>query len=257
MKHLVERIDELIRLCPGRISLQGEIGDWSYEHDSERMYSSASLIKVPILIEAFRQYENGVFSLGDFVEIRKDLRVGGSGVIQALEQSSWMIKDLKTLMITVSDNTATNMLIELLGIDSVNDSIELLGLKKTKLQRKMMDFSAVQEGKDNYTCAADMIRCLKVIDESGFLKEESCREAKLILRHQQFHKILGLLDQEQGYMGSKSGSLPGVEHDCAIIGVQGKTAYVAILIDQIPEGKSGTLTMQEIGRAVYDAMTTV
>ncbi|WP_449622604.1 serine hydrolase [Robertmurraya sp. Marseille-Q9965] len=257
MKYLVERIDEQIRLCPGRISLHVEISDWSYKHDSEHMYSSASLIKIPILIEAFRQYEKGLFSLADSLEIGKDQRVGGSGVIQVLERSFWTIKDLMTLMITVSDNTATNVLIELLEMDTVNESMKLLGLKKTQLQRNMLDFVALQHGRDNCTCAADMIRCLKVIEESGFLKEESCREAKLILQHQQFHKILGLIDVDKGYMGSKSGSLPGVEHDCAIISVQGKTAYVAILIDQIVVGKSATSIMQEIGLALYDAMTTV
>lgn len=257
MKQLVESIGEQIRLCPGRISLRVEIGDWSFEHEGERVYSSASLIKVPILIEALRQYEKGVIRFHDSVELSKGQRVGGSGVIQALEQSYWTIKDLMTLMITVSDNTATNVLVDLLGMDSVNKSLELLGLKNTKLQRKMMDFYAQQQGRDNYTCAKDMIRCLKVIDESGFLSKESCHEAKLILQHQQFHKILGLLDRGQVYMGSKSGSLPGVEHDCAIISYQGKTAYVVILIDQLSDGKKGTLTMQEIGKDIYDAMTAV
>ncbi|RTR29933.1 serine hydrolase [Robertmurraya yapensis] len=257
MKRLVDSIRKQIELCPGRISLWVEIGDWSFEHDSERVYSSASLIKVPILIEVLRQNEKGLFSLADSLQIGEGQRVGGSGVIQALEQSFWTIKDLMTLMITVSDNTATNMLIELLGMDAVNESMELMGLKKTKLQRNMMDFTALQQGTDNQTCASDMIRCLKVIDECGFLTEKSCHEAKKILQHQQFHKILELLDSDKGYMGSKSGSLPGVEHDCAIINYEGKTAYVAILIDQIPDGKSGTLSMKEIGKAVFDAMTTV
>ncbi|MGG0720183.1 serine hydrolase [Robertmurraya massiliosenegalensis] len=255
MEHLEAVIREQIEFCSGRISCLVEIGDWTYEHNANRIYSSASLIKIPILIDVFRQYERGVFDLAATISFKKDMIVGGSGVLQALDHSTWTIKDLVTLMIIVSDNTATNHLIDLLGKDSIKNCIESLQLINTNFQRKMMDLNALERGRDNTTSASDIVRCLKWIDGNGFLSQESCQTAKSILQQQQFKgKIPALMDAEKIYVGSKTGELPGVEHDCAIVSCNEKTAYIAILIDQIPKGKNCSQMMQEIGKALYEEM---
>jgi beta-lactamase class A len=255
MNHLKEVIHNEIVSCPGRVSVYVEVDNWRFEHNSEDIYSSASLIKIPILIESLRQYERGLFSLDDVVSISKESTVGGSGVLQALDQSSWKVKDLLTLMIIVSDNTATNILIDLVGIDAINHCMELLQLKETKLRRMMMDFTAMEQGKDNKTCASEMAECLKVLTRGHFLSKESIQIAKEILQYQQFnHKIPAFVNPEVAYVGSKTGGLPGVEHDCAVISYKEKNAYIAILIDEIPEGTSGTPMMQSIGKAVFGAL---
>lgn len=255
MNHLKELIHNEIASCPGRVSVYVEVDYWRFEHNSEDIYSSASLIKIPILIESLRQRETGLLSLDDVVSINMESKVGGSGVLQALDQCSWKVIDLLTLMIIVSDNTATNIIIDLVGINAINHCMELLQLKETKLRRKMMDFSAMEQGKDNKTCASEMAACLKVLSSGSFLSKESIRIAKEILQYQQFnHKIPAFVHPEVAYVGSKTGGLPGVEHECAVLSYKEKNAYIAILIDEIPEGTSGTPTMQNIGKAVFEAL---
>lgn len=255
MAILEEFIKKEAANCPGRISVCVESDIWKFEHNGSFVYSSASLIKVPILIEALRQHEQGLISLEYGISLEDDAKAGGSGVIQALENSNWKVRDLLTLMIIVSDNIATNLLIDLLGMKAINQCMTMMGLKETKLQRKMMDFGAIEQGLDNKTCAIDMVRCLKVFTQDSFLSKESVQVAKDIMQFQQFKdKIPAFIDHEKAYVGSKTGGLPGVEHDCAIISYEGKTAYAAILVDQIPEGKSAAPTLQNIGKAVFEEL---
>lgn len=255
MEKLEILLHKQIQRCPGRISLYVQIDEWQFGHNEQDLYSSASLIKIPILIEAFRQVDRGKLFLDDEITVNKEAVVGGSGVLQALNgPSSWSIHDLLTVMIIVSDNVATNVLIDILGFEAINQCMIEMGLKKTKLQRKMMDFHAQQQGLDNTTCALDIVQCLRNIHIETLLSEKSRSLAKSILRFQQFKQLGKFINDEKVYFGGKTGGLPGVEHDCAFLTYKERTAYMAILIDEIPEGKSGEQVMQQIGKIVYDSI---
>ncbi|MED4205183.1 serine hydrolase [Neobacillus mesonae] len=239
----------------GKAGVAIEIDNQFFYYHNEEVFPSASVIKVPILIEGLKQAENGIITLNDMLTIRE--RVGGSGVLQALsDQSSMSVKDLLTLMITVSDNTATNMIIDLLGLDSINKTMETLGLQKTALQRKMMDIAAVKRGLNNITCASDLIICLKVINEGESLSEESRTLALTMMNYQQFHdKLTARVDPDKVFVASKTGSLPGVENDCAIFKYRGRTAYAAILTEKLEDEYSGRQVISQIGKYLYDYLT--
>ncbi|NEX78145.1 serine hydrolase [Bacillus thermocopriae] len=250
-----EKITKELVDFKGRVGVAIEIENERYEFHSEEVFPSASVIKVPILMECLKQSEHGNIDVDEFIKITE--RTGGSGVIQALSTNlSLTIKDLMTLMITVSDNTATNMLIDFVGMDPINRTMEELELHTTRLQRKMMDFAAKEKGLDNVTSPSDMVKCLKIIHEGDFLSANSRRMALDILHFQQFHdKLLAMIDTDKVFTANKTGSLPNVENDCAILKVGSKTAYVAILTDKLSDPYEARQVISRIGKHIYHEIT--
>lgn len=246
------KIQEELMGVHGRVGAAIEVEGESYYFHSEEAFPSASVIKIPILIEALRQSESGKINLNQLVSNAD--KTGGSGVLQALSPSARMtVKDLMTLMIIVSDNTATNKLIDFLGMETINASLNNLGLQETALNRKMMDFEAKAKGLDNFTSPKDMLTCLKVINEDGYLSDASRRTALEIMHFQQFQdKLLGMIDIDSVFTANKTGSLPRVENDCAILKYNGKTAYITVLMDKLEDVFAGRLVISKIGKHVYD-----
>ncbi|PLT28566.1 serine hydrolase [Peribacillus deserti] len=255
---VITSLEELLKahltLTSGRISLALEIQGEKFEYNSRTIIPSASLIKLPILIAAYRESEKGKLFLHRRVTVTREDKTGGSGVIQSLSEGlNFTIKDLLTLMITVSDNTATNVCIDLIGLDSINDTIKEIGLRHTVLGRKMMDWDGIKEGKNNYTSANDMLLCMKAINEQGILTEESRTDILNILQSQQFvDKLPAHMDTDVITIANKTGELPGAEHDTAIIKFKEKTAYAAVLTDGLLSQEEGRQAIRNIGHIIYN-----
>lgn len=256
MKKLVENINAELNGLNGRIGLAIDVQDGeNFTINGDELFPSASLIKLPILLAGLINAKNGVLNFDQIIAITEKSKVGGSGVIQTLSSHvSLSIKDLLTLMITVSDNTATNILIDLLGMDEINSSFNQVGLTKTVLKRKMMDFAAIEQGKDNFTCPNEMIQCLKLLNGLNFtIGFEETVIAKEILKNQQFkNKLPAMMDQEKITILNKTGELPAVQHDCAIVEYRGRKIYVAVLMDQLIDPYSANQTMNRIGKQISD-----
>ncbi|QCJ41123.1 serine hydrolase [Bacillus sp. S3] len=252
MERLMEKIEEELRGLSGRAGLAIEMEGKCIDINSKEVFQSASLIKVPILIEGLRQSDRGTLNVNQLVSITSP--VGGSGVLQVLSRDARLtLMDLMTLMITVSDNTATNILIDELGMEAINRSMVKMGLQHTVLNRKMMDFQALEQGRDNYTSPADMLTCLKVIMEGSYLTEESQAAALRMMKFQQFQdRLPGMMDLDRVMAANKTGSLPHVVHDCAIITYKGKTAYAAVLLDRLDDEFTGNQIISRIGKHIYD-----
>jgi len=255
MQKLAEIFNHEIVGLGGRIGIVIEIKKQRYQINGDAIFPSASLIKIPILLHGLRLAEQGRINLNHSMPISN--RVGGSGVLRILSnQASLTVKDLLTLMITVSDNTATNMVVDLFGKDSINNTMRDLGLKNSRLNRKMMDFEAARQGHENRTSPSDMLTCLKIINEGDILTDESRRIAIEIMQGQQFldklPAMLNLDNNDQLFIANKTGSLPGVEHDCAIFKFHGKTAYAAVLTDQQSDTYAARQVISKIGSHVVD-----
>lgn len=121
------------------------------------VFPQGSAIKIPILIELFRQAEQRPGLLQERRAVTQAAQVGGSGVIQyfAPGSSSLSLEDLAVLMIVLSDNTATNILIDALGMDAVNRTLREMGFRDTKLQRKMIQPEASLRGAENLSTPAE------------------------------------------------------------------------------------------------------
>lgn len=236
--------------CRGRASLSLEIEGSTYELNNHQRYQSASLIKLPIFFEALRQIDEKLISPQQKISIDNNNKIGDTGILQALKNiEALSIIDLLTLMIIVSDNSATNILIDKIGMEAINKTMLTIGMKHTVLQRKMLDFQSMKAGRDNYTTASDVICCLREATTGNLLSQKSREVFVSVLQQQQFReKLPAYIDYSQATVGNKTGELPGVEHDSAVIHYANKIAYAAILIDQLPDAESGKSTIRKAGK---------
>lgn len=251
-QELKNGIADIIVQSEARTSVSIMTPDGDFEHNGDAVYASASLIKVPILMTGLQQADKGILDLEAYAAIDAAQMAGGAGVLQALSPAVKVtLMDLLTLMIIVSDNTATNMAIKKIGKNHINALIQAMGLKNTVLERKMMDFEEIRAGKDNMTTANDIAACLQMITGQKLLSYESCKKALKILGNQQFKNKLPLeIDHNKISVANKTGELPGLQHDCAIFRYERNSVIAAVLMDGITDLKKGLLVFAEIGKLI-------
>ena len=152
--------------------------------NGDKKVLSASMIKLLILAELMKKISENKFSLSDTIMIVDSMKTGGDGVLKELNTGHhFTLKELATLMIVVSDNQATNILIDFLGMENINQLGKELRLKKTFLGRKMMDAEARKKGYDNYICADDISLLLKLIYQEKLINKEASQLIKNMVAH--------------------------------------------------------------------------
>lgn len=223
-------------------------------HGSRPM-RSASLIKLFIMVEAFGQISAGQLGPAGNLSFSESERVGGAGLLQELPAgTSRTVLELIELMITESDNIATNLLIDRLGMDRINARIKALGCPDSILRRKMMDFAAAATGVENLTSVMDVATVLAALHQGLCLDPVSDRQMCAILERQTDRCKIPLLLPPNTICRHKTGELPGAEHDAGIVSTSDCTYVVAIMSDNLPDQTSGCQAIAEISRTVYDCM---
>jgi beta-lactamase class A len=213
---------------------------------------SASLIKVPIMIEAFCQAQDGQFdfdgefAIYDAVEGGSfyDLPTGTVVTGQALVQH----------MIVESDNTCANMLMDVLGMDRINEKIRQLGLEHTFLKRKMMDYDAVTRGFQNLTTAADMGKLFQLLYEGRCLDHRSDEAMLDILRWQEDNTIIPAQLPHPVRIDHKTGELEGINHDCGIVYAPNGPFILCLLAQGVSDEPQGLFDMSCLAKDIYDIM---
>ena len=225
--------------------------DLGISFNDELIFPSASTIKLVILSDLLRQCKAGKFNIEDKIKVTKDLLTGEDGILKELEFGhKFSLKEFATLMIIVSDNMATNILIDLLGMDNINDTAIQLGLKQTVLQRKMMDFAAKASGKDNFTCAKDMSHILELIYTGKAIDNESSKVMLDILLKQQVNGRLDLYLPEEVKIAHKTGDLDNLEHDVGIVYLPNADYTICVLTNNLKSNKEGREIIGLISKAV-------
>ena len=222
--------------------------------DAEAPRTSASMIKLAILAALFDAVDDGALSLDETVTMEGDDIVGGTGSIQSMGAgSTFTLEELAGYMISDSDNTATNLLIDRLGMEAVNAEADKIGLDQTVLERKMMDEDAMAAGQENYTSAEDMATVLKLVAEGRLTNQECSDKAKEYLLAQS--DADGLPDgvPEGVEVAHKTGSLTNVEHDGGI--VYADEPYVIVVMTEGISNDEATALIGDVSAAVYEAMT--
>ncbi|MCK5763337.1 MAG: serine hydrolase [Clostridiales bacterium] len=150
-------------------------------NDKER-FNSASIIKLFYLYEALHQVDKEILSLDDIFLLENKEKVDGAGVLNMLHINLELtLNDLLILMISISDNTATNILFDILGKDNINQSMNNIDIKDTLVARKL---TRVIPGVYNYTSASDTAKILEELFTSNTLSKNSCTLALDILKLQ-------------------------------------------------------------------------
>lgn len=220
--------------------------------NENEVFKSASVIKVPILIELYCRRDEGGVSLGEVIELKDEHKVAGSGVLKELHAGlPFTILDLATLMIVVSDNTATNMLIDRLGMDPVTARLRSLALKDTILARKMYDFEQAALGKENLCTPREITLLLKLMAQGRISGKSTSAEMLQIMAKQQCREKIPLLLPEGVKIANKTGSLAEVTHDVGVVTTAEHEYVLSIMAGDVTDMVTADRAIAEASKAVY------
>ena len=225
-------------------------GSWSVDVNGDEPFVSASIIKLAILGTLLDQAQSGVLSLDDSVTVGPSDVVGGTGVIQASGAGgSYTYRQLAAYMIQDSDNIATNLIIDAVGMPAVNEYTRGIGLTQTALNRRMMDFSTDVE---NYTSANDVAHMLQLIYQGKLVSSDASEFALDLLKGQ--HDDAGLLEglPAGSVFAHKTGTLDGVFNDGGI--VLDQNPYVLVVLSGDAERSQAQDCMVDIAQAADTAI---
>jgi beta-lactamase class A len=182
------------------------------------LFAAASLVKIPIMAACFYAVHNGKITLAEALRFDPLHKALGSGNLKnSSPGTQFTIQKLVEVMISESDNTATNMLIERLGLEYLNDCFKKLGLKNTHISRRMMDFASRREGKENFTTADDLGFLLEEIYYRRLINRYYSGMCLELLKKQKIRdRIPGKLP-ESVVVAHKTGLERGLCHDAGIV----------------------------------------
>jgi beta-lactamase class A len=221
--------------------------------NGDEVMPQASSIKITVLLELYKQAQAGRLKLTDEYVVREQDIVQDSDIMGGLTPGVTRItlRDLATMMVAVSDNAATNVLIDRIGMDNVNASLQSLGLTQTRLRRKMMDLAAAKSGNENVATAREMTTLLRLVYEGKVLNKEYTTDFWKILATHKESDVPRLLPD--GLMiANKPGSLEGVRTDSGVVFLKGRPFVVSVMGTYLRNEKAFEATISEIARLAYD-----
>ncbi|MHB9145683.1 MAG: serine hydrolase [Symbiobacteriia bacterium] len=237
-----------------------------WEHRPDEPFYAASLIKVPIMVEAFRQAEDGKLDLDRerLTWTRAD-QVGGDGVVRLLTPGTALsVRDLMMLMITLSDNAATNLLIDRLGKGAIRECLGRCGMTHSSFYNKLSVVPAERQGSNTVT-PRDMQQIMLLIAKGQAVSQHACDQMVALLReNQDFSRAVKYLPWDQdGLTGAappvqiahKTGSVHGLSHDVGLFYLPGRTYALSILAKELPDDVYGAEAVAQVSRLVYEAVT--
>jgi beta-lactamase class A len=220
-------------------SLTGEAGiivrdlqtGWTFLHNEEQLFPAASLIKIPIMVACFKAAQDGLLDLNDNYVLQRRDRVGGSGLMRRMRSGRvFTYEQLLDYMVIYSDNTAANVLIDHLGFDYINNVFRELGLEKTVLKRKMIDFSARNQGVENYTNAAEISELLGKIYYRRCLNPEISEKCLEVLKRQKINDRLPRYLPRGVTVAHKTGLEREVCHDAGVVFTPSGDYVITVLV---------------------------
>ena len=259
-------------------------------HNAETVFFTASTLKVPLLVELYRQVDAGIIDVNQRIDLTDALRVPGSGVLKELASGLQpTIHDLAMLMIIISDNTATDILYNQVGGDNINNTMRQLGLTHThipmpcrellysitgldtenpthtyqlasdrlKKREFVLEGDGFSEDKSDVSSPSDMCRLLELIYDGDILSPQS-REAVLdILKRQQLSTVIPHALPAGTVVAHKTGSYHTVRCDVGIVFSPTGPYTVAIMVKQMTAGDrlSVDASLAAVSRAVYDELS--
>jgi len=229
----------------------------SFYLDADAVYPTASTIKIAVLAELYRQDERSASGapgakLTDLYVVDAKDRVGGEGVVQIMTPGITRLthRDLAGLVVTLSDNTATNVLIDRVGMEKVNALLAELGLKETRLRRHMMDVTAAREGRENTATPRELVVLLKNIHEERVLSKRTTGEFVRLLSAEKESFLPRLLPAGL-VIANKPGDLDGVRNDAGIVFVPGRPFAIAVMTTFSGNDIDAEASIARIGRAAW------
>lgn len=221
-------------------------GDHYFLHEDE-VFAQASSIKITVLADLYLQAEQGKLKLTDLYTVQSSDLVPDSDIMNGLTPGITRVtlRDLATMMVAVSDNSATNVLIDRVGMPNVNAMLDSLGLTHTRLRRKMMDLEAAKQGRENISTPREMMTLLDAIYRGKLLNQQSSQD---------FFKMLSTnkdsflpRDLPAGLkVANKPGELEAVRNDSGLVFVEGRPYVICVMTAFLRDERAGEEAISKI-----------
>ena len=240
---------------PGKTSLyyKNLVTGTMFTYQPDLPLIAASVIKLPIMAEAFRQMRDGEATQDARFFVDAAHKLPSCGVLSYLRNGLEVtLLDLVTLMIIVSDNTATNMLIDFLGPDGINHTLAALGATGSRLNRRLFEPELARRGIQNYITAGDMGRLLEMIYKEQAVSQEASQKMLYILSCQQLNGKFPFYLHGQGVrVAHKTGEDDGITHDVGII--YAREPFILCMCANETDVPAFERLMQEVARRLVSA----
>lgn len=226
-------------------------GDHFFLHEDE-VFAQASSIKIAVLANLYLQAEQGKLKLTDLYTVQASDLVADSDIMGGLTPGVTRVtlRDLATMMVAVSDNSAANVLIDRVGMVNVNAMLDSLGLAHTRLRRKMMDLDAAKEGKENISTPHEMLLLLEAIYRGKLLNKESTSDFFKMLSTNKESWIPRDLPADVK-TANKPGSLEGVRNDSGIVFVEGRPYVICVMTSFLRNERDGEEAISKVSFAAW------
>jgi beta-lactamase class A len=219
---------------------------------ADEVLPTASSIKIAILAELYHQAQQGKLKLGDLYTLQTSDLVGGSGIANSLTPgvTRLTLRDVAALMITVSDNSATNIIIDRVGMENVNALLDSLGLTHTRVRRKMMDVKAAAEGRENVATPREMAALLEDLYRGKVLNKQLTDDFFALLSVHKESYIPRELPEDLR-IANKPGELEGVRNDSGIVFTGNRPFVISVMTTYLHREKDGGDAIVRIATAAY------
>src|SRR6266576_7196126 len=258
---LDDRVKAAIAPFKGKVSLFAKNLDTgeTYALNADDRVRTASTIKIAVMVEAFARVAEGKSKWTDELVLTKEKKVSGSGILQELSDGLHItLRDGVNLMMLVSDNTATNLVLDVLTTDAVNARMESLGIKQIRILRKVGSGGESKEGKDpdnkrfglGVATPREMVLLMEKLERGEIVNAGVSKEMIELMKREQCHYAIGRSLWELP-MATKYGALDHLRSAVGIIYSKKGRVAMAISCDEIPEvnwsvDNPGYLLMSEL-----------
>jgi beta-lactamase class A len=237
-------------------------------HDADVRLHAASTMKIPVMIQVFRDAETGRLALDDTVVVKNEFGSIADGSLYELDRADdsdsslyerigqpATVRELVDLMITVSSNLATNILMDLVDPGRVTATMRQLGADSIHVLRGVEDQKAYEAGLSNTTTARDLGIIMGTIAEHRAAGEAACRAMEEVLARQRFNDGLPSGLPPGTRVAHKTGWITGLHHDAAIVGAAGTPRYVLVVMVRGLERDASARLMGDVARLVHQHVT--
>lgn len=234
--------------------------------DADKPFHAASTMKIPVMIELFRQADAGLASLDEALPIRNAFRSIVDGSLFALSEGddsdrevyaavggTMTLRRLCELMITVSSNFATNLLMERLGVENIRQTVSGLGAGGMQVLRGVEDGKAFEKGLNNSTTARGLLTLLERIASGRAVSRDADAEMVAILKRQKFRDAIPAGVPAGVPVAHKTGNITRIHHDAGIVFAQ-RPYVLVVLVRGIDDQKKSAALIADISRTVYRTM---
>jgi len=229
------------------VAIEDLTSDDHYFLREDEVFAQASSIKITVLANLYLQAQQGKLKLNDLYTVRASDLVQDSDIMNGLTPGVTRVtlRDLATMMVAVSDNAATNVLIDRVGMQNVNAMLDSLGLPHTRLKRKMMDLEAAKKGDENISTPREMMVLLDAIYHGKVLNKESTADFFKVLSTNKDSWIPRELPADLK-VANKPGALEAVRNDSGIVFVEGRPYVICVMTSFLRSERDGERAISQV-----------